>query len=130
MARRPRFAPATTPTAPPSAQAISAHLVDLGDTIADGPPCLAVFDMLADAQALAPRSPVVSLYEALLLPEPDAYRPHVGDMCPTAPADLVAVLLEPDGAPLVDRADRLAWGAGLGPDGEGRVLRWAPALGR
>lgn len=46
--------------------------------------------------------------------------PHTSQSSPVAASALVLVDLG-DGSPLVDLAGSLHWGAGLGPDGEGRI---------
>lgn len=46
--------------------------------------------------------------------------PHTAFTRPVAADALVLVDLG-DGAPIVDRADALYWGAGLGPNEEGRI---------
>jgi hypothetical protein len=50
--------------------------------------------------------------------------PHVGAACPVAPDALVVVDLK-DGEFYADKAGRFAWGPGAGPDGEGRIHRFA-----
>ncbi len=120
-----RRAPTALPG--PTVAQVSAHLSQLGDLLADSSPACPQlpFDMLADAQAMAPGSPVVELLQAMMLPTAADYQPHIGDACPVAAGALVAVTLGHRGPPLVDLAGSFYWGPGLADDGAGRILYWA-----
>jgi hypothetical protein len=50
--------------------------------------------------------------------------PHIGNACPVAPDTFVMVDLG-DGPRYADYARHFAWGPGAGPDGEGRIYRYA-----
>ena len=53
------------------------------------------------------------------------YNKHIGNGAP-APADTPVWVYLGDGEPFVEAAGVLNWGPGLGPNGAGRILRWAP----
>lgn len=116
-----------SPLLPPTADQMARHAVTIADALAEGRVADAL-DMLADADDIGARgvarSPLLDLYRAALLPAAEDYVLHTGDASPVPAGTLVAVDLG-DGQPLVDLAGALAWGSGLGPDGEGRIHRYA-----
>ncbi len=114
--------PAATPTEP-TPDVISQHCVLISDAVAEGRVAEAL-DLLDGAPPGAHREALAKLAGALLLPAREDYNELVGNERPVPPGMLVAVDLG-DGLPLVERAGLLCWGPGLGPNGEGRVLRWA-----
>jgi len=115
--------------APATAGQIARHCADIAEALADSPPRIAeAIDRLDDAHDLGASSPLLALFTAALLPAAGDYVEHVGDAAPVRADTLVAVDLGA-GRPLVDRAGLLCWGPGMGPDGEGRIHRWARIIG-
>lgn len=110
-----------TPTA--TVAQISAHCALTAHALADGRITDAI-DLLSDADNIGAKSPLLDLCRAVLHPAAEDFSDHVGNESPVPAGTLVAVLLD-DGPPVFDIAGALAWGAGAGPDGEGRIHRYA-----
>ena len=113
-----------TPAATPDQ--ISRHCASIAQAAADGRTADAL-DLLSDAWDAGFASPLLALVDAALMPAASDYLEHVGDVAPVPAGTLVAVDL--GGRPLVDLAGMLSWGQGLGPDGAGRIRRWARVAG-
>ena len=113
-----------------SARQIARHAVQIMDALADTPPRIAdAWDKLDDAHGMGASvvadTPLLALGAALLQPDPAAWREHTGNAAPVPPEVMVWYDLGPGSRPMMDAAKSLGWGAGLGPNGEGRIHRWA-----
>lgn len=112
-----------------SVRQIARHAVQIMDALADTPPRIAdAWNGIDDAHGMGASvvadTPLLALADALLQPDPAAWIKHTGNAAPV-PSDVLVWFDLGEGRPMMDTAATLAWGAGLGPNGEGRIHRWA-----